>query len=222
MAFAYTTAGKVGFITALYVVFVPLISIFAGKRINMITIVGVAGAIFGLYLLCTPVDGNLLSEVNRGDVLTLVCAMFFAVHILVVGYYSAKTDGVKLSCLQFFTASILSIIPMLVVDPVISDKVFSFHAMLHNWIPILYSGIIGCGIGYTLQIVGQKYTSSTAASLIMSLESVMGVLFAALILNETLSFREGVGCAIMFASIIAVRIFGDRSHSETSTKIEKH
>ncbi len=192
----YTTAGKAGFITALYIVIVPIISIFIGKKIKPIVWLCVALSVVGLYLLCMK-DGLSL---GKGDFLVLLCALAFSVHILVIDYFSPKTDGVKMSCIQFFVCGIISIVPMFATEtPVLSD-------ILDCWIPILYAGALSCGVAYTLQIIAQKDTEPTVASLLLSLESVFAVIAGVIILQEHISLRELIGCAVMFAAIIIAQL----------------
>ena len=192
-----TTAGKSGFITALYVVLVPILSfLFFKQKIAPKLWFGVGLAVVGLYLLCMAESFSL----GNGDLLTMVCALFFAFHILVIDHYSPLVNGVKLSCLQFFVSGILSIICMFLFEsPALSN-------ILQAAPSILYSGVLSCGVAYTLQIVGQKHTDPTVASIIMCLESVFAVLSGWLILHEVLSAREAIGCVLMFTAIILTQL----------------
>lgn len=192
----YTTVGKAGFITACYIIIVPIIGIFLKKKCSPFIWTAVVMALIGLYLLCIT-DGF---SIGLGDVLVLVCAFLFSLHILVIDYFSPKADGVKLSCIQFLVCGILSMIPALVLEhPQISS-------ILTAWLPILYAGIMSCGVAYTLQIVGQKNVNPTVASLILSLESCISVLAGWVILGQKLSAKELLGCVIMFAAIILAQL----------------
>ena len=196
----YTTVGKAGFITALYIVLVPLVGIFVGKAAGLRVWVSVALAVAGLYLLC--ITGGF--SIGKGDFLVLLCALAFTIHILVIDYFSPKTDGVRMSCIQFFVCGILSGIGMLLTEnPQIS-------AILQAWMPVLYAGVMSCGVAYTLQIVGQKGMDPTVASLIMSLESVVSVLAGWVLLGQKLSVRELAGCALMFTAIVLAQLPGKK------------
>lgn len=192
----YTTVGKAGFITALYIIIVPILGIFARKKVGAKIWMGVVLAVAGLYLLCMKEGFSL----TMGDSYVLASALFFSFHILVVDYFSPKADGVKLSCIQFFTCSILSGIGMVIWEqPQLSQ-------ILAAWLPICYAGILSCGVGYTLQIVGQKGMNPTVASLIMSLESVVAAIAGFLLLGQTMSGRELTGCILMFGAIILAQL----------------
>ena len=162
----YTSVGKAGFITALYIVLVPILGIFLKRRVNFKIWISVLIALIGLYLLC--MSGSL--TLTKGDALVLLCALFFSFHILVIDHFSSKVSGVKLSCIQFFVASILSAIPMFVLE---SPK---FSSICAAWAPILYAGILSCGVAYTLQIIGHRELNPNVASLTLSLEPVISVL----------------------------------------------
>lgn len=192
----YTTAGKAGFITALYIIIVPVLGIFLHRKTGVKTWLGVAAAMFGLYLLCIQENFRL----GKGDGLVLVCAFTFSFHILVIDYFSPKVDGVKMSCIQFFVCGILSAVCMILFEkPQLSQ-------ILSAWMPILYAGVMSCGVAYTLQIVGQEGMNPTVASLILSMESVVSVLAGWILLHETLSARELTGCLFMFAAIILAQL----------------
>lgn len=192
----YTSVGKAGFITACYIVIVPIIGLFLGKKCSKFIWAAVVMALIGLYLLCIT-DGF---SIGKGDLLVLVCAFLFSVHILVIDHFSPKVDGVKLSCLQFLTCGILSGIPALLFERP------SFSAIRQAWMPILYAGIMSCGVAYTLQIIGQKNMNPTVASLILSLESCISVLAGWVLLGQQLSTKEILGCVIMFAAIILAQL----------------
>ena len=170
--------------------------IFLKKRAGIRVWVSVALAVAGLYLLC--ITDRL--ALGKGDILVLLCAVVFAVHILVVDHFSAKTDGVRMSCIQFLVCGLLSGVCMLLTEHP------EMPLILQAWQPILYAGVFSCGVGYTLQIVGQKGTDPTVASLILSLESVVSVLAGWLLLGQRLSVRELGGCALMFAAILLAQM----------------
>ncbi len=192
----YTTAGKAGFITALYIVLVPILGVFIRKKVKPIVWLCVILAVAGLYLLCMT-DGLSLGQ---GDLLVLLCAFAFSIHILVIDYFAPRTDGVALSCIQFFVCGILSLFPMFLAETPV------WFAILDCWIPILYAGVLSCGVAYTLQILAQKHTDPTVASLLLSLESVFAAIAGAIILHEQLAPRELAGCVLMFAAIIIAQL----------------
>lgn len=201
----YTTVGKAGFITACYIVIVPVIGIFLKKACGRLLWVSVAMAVVGLYFLCMTET----LTIGKGDFLVFICALLFSLHILVIDYFSPRTDGVKMSCIQFFVCGILSGIAMLFTEKPHLADIFA------AWIPILYAGIMSCGVAYTLQIVGQKGMNPTVASLILSLESCISVLAGWLILGQKLSVRELSGCLIMFGAIILAQLPGKQEKSST-------
>lgn len=193
-AFNYSTSGKIAFVTALYMLFVPLFGLFFKKKVPFITWVCVFFGFVGLYFLCiNPDDAGTL---NMGDILTFICSILFAVHILLVEKFAPDVDGIKLSCVQFAVSGTISCLLMFIFESPQPESIVAAA------LPLLYSGVMSCGIAYTFQIVGQKYTEATVASLLMCMESVFGVLAGAVILHETLSGREIIGCVIMFAAII--------------------
>lgn len=192
----YTTAGKAGFITAFYIVIVPLLGVFLHKKVGWKIWTAVAIALAGLYLLCIT-EGF---SINVGDFYVFLCALLFSLHILVIDYFAPKVDGVKMSCIQFFVCGVVSLIPMFALEtPRISGLVSS-------WLPLFYAGVLSCGVGYTLQIIGQKNMNPTVASLLLSLESCFSVLAGWIILGERLSVREGTGCILMFAAIVLAQL----------------
>lgn len=193
---AYTTAGKAGFITALYVILVPIMGLLLGKKVRPIVWLCLVFFVIGLYLLCMKGGFSL----SKGDFLVLLCACFFAVHILVIDYFSPKTDGVKLSCIQFLVCGIISLVPMFAVETPVLSRV------LDCWLPILYAGVLSCGVAYTLQVVAQKDTNPTIASMLLSLESVFAVIAGVIILQEQISMRELIGCVLMFAAIVVAQL----------------
>ncbi|MDE7253509.1 MAG: DMT family transporter [Acetatifactor sp.] len=188
----YTTVGKAGFITALYIVLVPIFGLFLHKRVGKTVWIGLALAVAGLYFLC--IDGQFTVEI--GDLLVFLCAIFFALQILAVDHFAPRVDCVVLSCIEFFTSGILSAVPMFMCETV------SWEGLVDAAAPILYAGVMSCGVAYTLQIVGQKNMNPTVASMIMSLESVISVLAGFLLLHQRLSARELVGCVLMFAAVL--------------------
>lgn len=193
----YTTAGKSGFITAMYMIFVPIISIFLGKKITCKTFFCAIVALFGMYLLSMGGDST---EVNFGDFLTLICAILFSFHILVIDHYSQKVEAIAFSCIQFFVCGLINIILMLIFED------FSPEIIKQCVYPILFSGIFACGVGYTLQPIGQRYADPSVASIIMSLESVFAMLGGIVILSEIPLITEIIGCIIMFAAIIVIQL----------------
>ncbi len=192
----YTSAGKAGFITAMYIVLVPIAGLFFRRRAGATVWVGVLLAACGLYLLCVT-DGF---SIGMGDILVFLCSIVFTAHILVIDHFSPHVDGVRMSCIQFFVTAVLSAVCSLIFESTTID------ALLTCWLPIAYAGILSCGVGYTLQIIGQKYTTPTVASLLMSLESVFAVVFGGLLLHEQLSPREWIGCVLMLAAIILAQL----------------
>lgn len=192
----YTTAGKSGFITALYVVLTPVCGIFLKRKIRPITWFCVMLALFGLYLLCFKPGEPL----NLGDLVTFISAFAFTAHIFVIDYFSPKVNGVKLSCIQFFVAGIISLPLAFIFEDIVWADV------LTCWLPILYAGALSCGVAYTLQIIAQKDTDPMVTSILMSMESVFGVICAAIVLHEMMSLKELIGCAVMFAAIIIVQL----------------
>ena len=194
----YTTVGKAGFITALYIIIVPIMGIFLKKKCGIQIWISVVIALAGFYLLSVKEGFKL----EAADTYLLCSAVLFSIHILVIDYFSPKVDGVKMSCIQFFTSGILSGIVMLLTETPRMTEI------LAAWMPILYAGVMSCGVAYTLQIIGQKGMNPTVASLILSLESVISVIAGWIILHETLSAKEMIGCVLMFAAIILVQLPG--------------
>lgn len=205
----YTTAGKAGFITTLYVVMVPIVSIFIGKKIRPIMWLCVGMGAAGLYLLCMT-DASF--SISKGDTLVLLCALGFTAHILVIDYFAPKVDGVKMSCIQFLFAGIVGMIAMFIFEEPKLD------AIIQCWLPILYAGVLSSGVGYTLQIVAQRHAEPTVASLLMSLESVFAVIAGAILLHETMSIRELTGCAVIFAAVIIAQLPSKEERMEKRLK----
>ena len=193
----YTNPGKAGFITALYIILVPIFGIFLRKTAGIKIWISVIIAVVGLYLLCVT-DGLTF---DLGDIYVIGSAFIFAVHILVIDHYSPKVDGVKLSCLQFLVAGIISGVGMLAWD-----TLPTLNQIYDCRVPILYMGVMSCGVAYTLQVLGQKNMNPTVASLIMSLESVVSVIATWFILHQGMSRRELLGCLLMFCAIILAQL----------------
>ena len=196
----FVGAGKGGFITSLYIIFVPIISILLGDKLKKEVIISVFLALIGLYLLCFKAQAGF----DIYDLLLLLSAFFYAVHIIVVDYYSNIVHPVKASCFQFFVLAILSAILVILFEKP------SLDAILACKIPLLYAGVITCGVAYTLQIYGQKYTLPVIASLIFCLESVFAVAGGVLILSETLSIKESIGCLFMISGVILSNLHSDK------------
>ena len=193
----HTTVGKAGFITALYVVIVPILGLFLKKRVPILIWLCVVLSVVGLYLLCMPKGAF---TVAQGDVLVLICALLFSFHILIIDYFSPKGDGVVISCIQFFVCGILSGIIMLFVETP------SFANIVDAKWSILYAGALSSGVAYTLQVVAQKNVNPTVASLILCLESVVAVLAGWIILGDKLTSRELAGCIFMFVAIVLAQL----------------
>lgn len=188
----YTDAGKAGFLTAMYIVFVPFLGLFLGQKPGRNALLSLIPAIVGLYLLsCTSVSG-----INKGDVLLLLCAVAFSVQILLIDRHCAGLDGLKLNCIQALVAAVLSVPWALLTETVDASRIASC------WLPLGYAGILSMGVAYTLQIVGQKRVAPSAAALLMSLESVFAALFGWLLLHETMTRAEELGCLLVFAAVV--------------------
>lgn len=187
----YTDAGKAGFLTAMYIVLVPIFGLFLGRKVTKSAVFSIVLAVIGLYLLsCLGV-----SRINVGDLLLMGCAMGYAVQILCVDHFASDIDGLRLNCIQALVAAVLSVPFMVFTEEVnLSD-------ILACTLPLLYAGVMSMGVAYTLQIVGQQHMEPTGASLIMSLESVIAVLSGWLILKETMSGPEILGCCLVFAAV---------------------
>lgn len=196
-AMATAEAGKAGFITALYILIVPVLGLFFGRRVPLKIWGCIAVALLGLYLLSVSGDFRL----SASDISLILCAFFYSIHIMVVDKLAPGLDGVRLSCIQFFVEGIIAAVFMIFEAP-------TMGAIFSAWLPLLYAGIFSSGVGYTLQIVGQQYTKPTVASLIMSLESGFALLAGIILLGEMPTVREGIGCALMFAAIIVCQLPG--------------
>ncbi len=197
MGIEQSTVGKSAFITALYIVLVPLMGLFFKKKVPAKVWLGVILATIGLYLLCMKNEALVLST---GDIYLLLCAFFFTIQITAIDYFAPNMDGVALSIVEFFVTGVLSGIGMLFTE------VPSWSQISAAAIPLLYTGILSSGVAYTFQIIGQQHLSASVASLIMSLESVFATLAGWLILKEVLSTQELIGCSLVFASVILSQI----------------
>lgn len=192
-----TSVGIAGFITTFYIILVPVFGIFLKKRVHPKTWICVVLALTGLYFLCMKAGSF---TIGRGDGLVFCSAVMFAVHILTIDHFGENTDGVGMSCVQFLVCAVLSGICMFAVETP------TFRDLRAAWLPIAYAGILSSGVGYTLQIVGQKGMNPTAASLLMSLESVFSVLAGWVLLHQVLTLRELMGCGLMFLAVILVQL----------------
>ena len=191
-----TDPGKAGFITALYILLVPLSSLFMKKRVRPSIWPCIAASVVALYLLCVTENNS----VELSDLLVLICAVLYTVHILVIDKVSPYVDGVKLSCIQFFVAGVISLVPAIIYEGV------DFEAIRAAMPSVAYAGIMSSGVAYTLQILGQQKTEPTLASMIMSLESVFAVLTSMAVLHLAPTPREAIGCVIMFIAIIVAQL----------------
>ena len=194
----HTTAGKAGFITTLYVVLVPLVGLFAHKRVAPKVWGAVVLSLVGMYFLC--LFGTDLSSINRGDLWEIAGSLGFTLHILVIDHFSSRVDGVKMSCIQFFVCGVLAMVFMFALEAP------SWSSILAAALPICYAGILSSGAGYTLQIIAQKDTDPTVASLLMSLESVFSLVFGWILLKEAMSGVELLGCLLIFVAVIWVQL----------------
>lgn len=188
-----TGAGKAGFISALYIVLVPLLRSFSGERPRFSAWMSVFVALIGMYFLCIPVGGA--TALSYSDFLILISALFFSLHILFVDRFVGDLDPILLSSLQFLITAFLSAIFSVGEHTSLAD----LYAC--RW-PILYAGILSCGIAYTLQVVGQRVVEPLQASLLLSLESVFSAVSGALVLSERFTSREGIGCILIFAAVV--------------------
>ncbi len=208
----YTTVGKAGFLTSLYIVIVPVLGIFLGRRGGAKLWVAVALALAGAFLL--SVAGEEL-RIQLGDGMELCCAVLFSFHILVIDKFSSRVDCVKLSCVQFFVAGAVSALAAVVLE----RNSFTWAGLAASWGPLLYTGVLSSGVAYTLQILGQRRLEASAASLIMSLESVFAALSGWLVLAQPLTLRELFGCGLVFAGVILAQLPGQREKSGNKLSI---
>ena len=202
-AFTYPdhSPGKIAFITAFYMFFVPIIGLLFRKKVPVITWICVFLGTLGLYFLC--VHGEGFGGITKSDIFSFLCSVCYAVHILLIEKFASDSDAVKLSFTQFTVSGIITCVIMFIVETP------TIPAINESMLPLLYSGVMSCGLAYTFQIVGQKYTESTIASIIMCLESVFGVLCSAVLLHKILTPNEIIGCVIMFTAII-ISQFSDK------------
>lgn len=196
MGLLYTEVGKAGFITALYLVIVPILGLFFKKKVRLLVWISVAIAVVGFYFLCITESISL----NIGDLLVLLCSFVFSIHILVIDYFSPRVDGVKLSCIQFLVCGLLSAVCMFIFENP------SIKSIISAWVPILYAGVFSCGVAYTLQIIGQNNNDPAVSSLILSLEAVFSAIASVVILNEKMEAREIFGCFLIFVAIILTQL----------------
>lgn len=201
----HTSVGKAGFLTAMYCVMVPVFGIFLGKKTRPAIWFCVAMAAVGLYFLCMTEASFTLQS---GDILELCCALGFTFHILVIDFYSPKVDGIRLSCIQFFVASAVCLAGTLLFEHL------NLHDLLRAAVPILYAGVLSSGGGYTLQIIGQKDADPAVASILLCLESVFAVLGGWVILHQSLTGREILGCVLMFIAIVIASLPEKKPASE--------
>lgn len=200
----FTTAGKASFITTLYILIVPILALLIMKnKISLATWIAIILGAIGLYLLAIPNGASF--SINKGDFVVFIGAFFWAVHILVIDYFTKKVNPVKLSFMQFAVMTILSAIVAMLFE----RETATLSNIMLSWKSIAYAGFFSSGIAYTLQMVGQKYTNPVLASLILSLESVFGALSGYLFLNEILSTKEFLGCVIVFVAIIIAQVPND-------------
>ena len=210
----YTTAGKAGFITGLYIVLVPIFGIFLKHKIKFNTWIGVALAVTGLYFL--SVNENFF--ISKGDIFQMAGAFFWAAHILVIDYFIRKVDALKLSFIQFVTCSVLSL-----TVGVIFEKI-TLQGLYQAIIPILYGGICSVGVAYTLQVIGQKHAKPAHAAIILSMESVFASIGGLIILNEKLGTRGYLGCALMLSGMLISQLQnlkGGRQNKKIVRRLEE-
>lgn len=202
----YTDAGKAGFLTAMYIVFVPFLGLLVGQKPGRNALFSLLPAVVGLYLLsCTGVNG-----INKGDVLLLGCAVGFSVQILLIDRHCGSLDGLKLNCVQALVVTVLSVPCALLTENIDGNLI------LQCWLPLGYAGILSMGVAYSLQIIGQKRVAPTAAALIMSLESVFAALFGWLLLHETMTGSEMLGCLLVFAAVILSQLPEKRARKKAA------
>ena len=193
----YTTAGKAGFITGLYIFFVPLIGLFLGQRTGSGTWLGATIALFGLYLLTIKEDFT----IAEGDLLQLICAVFFAAHVLVIGYLAKRMDTLKLALVQYLVCGVISLLIAIAIEMI------SWDMIIATAIPLLYAGVMSTGIAYTLQVVAQQHAHSSHAAIILSLEGAFAVLGGWFLLDEHLPARGLLGCALMLTGMFLSQLF---------------
>lgn len=205
-----TSAGKASFITALYIVLVPICGLFFRKRVRPLVWLSVAVAVAGLYCICVKEDFT----VTAGDFYVLICAFCFTVHILVIDYFTQRTDGIALSCIQFYVAAAWSAAGMLAFESP------SWEALTACLPQVLYVGVFSSAVGYTLQILAQKGSNPTVVSLLLSLESVFGALAGAVLLGERMSGKEYFGCLLMLVAVVLAQL-PERAPRPASSRIRR-
>lgn len=210
-----TTVGKGGFITTLYIIITPILGLFFGRKVPKAVWVSVGLAVVGMYLLCVSGEGF---SISAGDLLVLAGSFAFAVHILVIDKFSPLTDGVVLSCIQFFVCGVISTTGAFIFEQPAWDQ------LINGAVPVLYAGVLSCGVGYTLQIVGQKGLNPTAAALILSLESVVAAISGYVAYNvgflktdQSMTPVQILGCAVVFIAVILVQLPWDRIAEKRKT-----
>lgn len=192
----YTDAGKAGFLTAMYIVIVPLFGLFYRRKPTVTALISIVVAVAGMYMLCC----SDVTQINIGDLLLMGCAVAFAAQITLVDRLAGNVDSLRLNCVQALVVTVLSAVAMVLSETVDIKLVASC------WLPLTYAGVLSMGAGYSLQIIGQKRVEPTTASLIMSLESVFALVFGALLLGERLTVSESIGCALVFAAVVLSQI----------------
>ena len=202
-----TTSGKAGFITALYIVIVPILGVFLKKKVGKTVWVGVTLAVVGLYCLCIQENFS----ISKGDFYIFLCSLCFSAHILIIDHFTKRVDGVELSCAQFLMLTVFSSVGMLAWEQP------SWEALRQCAWPILYVGIFSSGIAYTLQILAQRDSNPTVVSLLLSLESVFATLAGALLLGDRMSVREDLGCVLMLAAVVLAQIPARKEGTATDT-----
>ena len=201
----YTTTGKAGFITALYIILVPLLGLLFKRRVSFLLWISIVLSVAGMYLLC--LTGS--SRLELADILLLLSALGFAVQILCIDFFAPRVDAIELSCLQFFFSGVICAFPMLFIERP------SWTQIAAGWLPLLYAGLLSSGVGYTLQVVGQKNNNPTVASLIMSLEAVVSVIAGWLLLKQVLSLPELCGCGLMLVAVVLAQLSARPRSSKT-------
>lgn len=198
-------AGEAGFLTACYIVLVPILGLFIGRKCSVLVWPAVGIALIGLYLLCIPLGGGF--ALSAADLALLACALLFSVQILCVDHYAPIMSPVALACVQFFVSGAVSFIAAVIFELLPDPGAWiTSLSMANSWIAILYTGIFSCAVGYTLQAVGQRSLNPALASLIMSLESVFSTIFGWLILRQVMSGREITGCVLIFSAVILAQL----------------
>lgn len=192
----YTTIGKAGFLSALYIVIVPIITIFFGKKIGWNGWSGVGIALVGMFLLCFNLADLSGFSINKGDLIIISCSLFFSVHILVIDKYSPHTDSIRLSFMQFLVCGVVcTALAFIFEEP-------QWTGIKSAWFSIFFAGVVSCGIGYTLQMIGQKYVPAHIAPMLMGLECVFSLLADWIFFKQVMNAQEYIGCFLIFVAII--------------------